>query len=34
MSSSNLIEINELHVRMGEQTILNGVSLHVPSGAS
>ncbi len=32
MSTSNLIEIKDLHVRMGEQTILNGVSLHVPSG--
>ncbi len=32
MSTSNLIEINDLCVRMGEQTILDGVSLHVPAG--
>ena len=32
MSTSNLLEIRELYVRMGEQTILNGISLHVPVG--
>lgn len=32
MSTSNLIEIKDLYVRMGEQTILNGVSLHLPAG--
>ncbi len=32
MSAANLLEIESLQVRMGEQTILNGVSLHVPDG--
>ena len=32
MSTANLLDIKNLLVRMGEQTILNGVSLHVPAG--
>ena len=32
MSASDLLEIKGLQVRMGEQTILHDVSLHVPTG--
>jgi branched-chain amino acid transport system ATP-binding protein len=32
VSATNLLEIADLQVRMGEQTILNGISLHVPVG--
>ena len=32
MNSSHLLEIKDLQVRMGEQTILHDVSLHVPTG--
>jgi branched-chain amino acid transport system ATP-binding protein len=32
MNALNLLDITDLQVRMGEQTILNGVSLHVPVG--
>ena len=32
MNSSHLLEIKGLQVRMGEQTILHDVSLHVPTG--
>ena len=32
MSASHLLEIKGLQVRMGEQTILHDVSLHVPTG--
>lgn len=32
MSDVPLLEIRDLHVRMGEQNILNGVSLRVPRG--
>ena len=32
MSAKNLLDVSDLRVRMGEQTILDGVSLHVPQG--
>ena len=32
MNATNLLEIADLQVRMGEQAILNGISLHVPAG--
>ena len=32
MSATNLLEIADLQVRMGEQTIIDGISLHVPLG--
>ena len=32
MSTSPLLDIKALHVRMGEQSILNGLDLHVPLG--
>ena len=32
MSTLNILDIRDLHVRMGEQSILNGLSLRVPAG--
>lgn len=32
MSDRNILDISDLQVRMGEQSILNGLSLHVPAG--
>ena len=32
MSAPNILDVRNLHVRMGEQRILNGLSLHVPVG--
>ncbi len=32
MNNAPLLDVKNLQVRMGEQTILNGISLHVPAG--